>query len=55
MWSNPIVEILLGNLSLTNDERGVIQRALEKMVRERAGGGGVAKLTNPINIGMGTK
>ena len=55
VWSNPIVEILLGNLSLTNDERGVIQRALEKMVRERAGGGGVAKLTNPINIGMGTK
>ena len=55
VWSNPIVEILLGNLSLTNDERGVIQQALEKMVRERAGGSGVAKLTNPINIGMGTK
>lgn len=55
IWSNPIVTILLDSLSLTNDERDVIQRALEKMVRERAGGGDVAKLTNPINIGIGTK
>lgn len=55
VWSNPIVEILLDSLRLTNDERGVIQQALEKMVRERAGGSGVAKLTNSINIGVGTK
>jgi SAM-dependent methyltransferase len=55
VWSNPIVEMVLGSLSLTNDERGVIQQALEKMVRERAGGSGAAKLTNPINIGVGTK
>ncbi len=55
VWSNPIVETVLGSLSLTNEERGVIQRALEQMVRERAGGSGVATLTNPINIGMGTK
>jgi hypothetical protein len=33
----------------------VIQQALEKMVRERAGGKGATKLTNPINIGVGTK
>jgi hypothetical protein len=33
----------------------VIRQALEKMVRERAGGSGAAKLTNPINIGTGTK
>jgi hypothetical protein len=55
MWSNPIVEMVLGSLNLTNDEREVIQQALEKMVRERAGGRGAAKLTNPINIGVGTK
>ncbi|MGH7598847.1 MAG: SAM-dependent methyltransferase, partial [bacterium] len=55
VWSNPIVEMVLGSLNLTNDERGVIQQALEKMVRERAGGRGAAKLTNPINIGIGTK
>lgn len=55
VWSNPIVEMVLGSLNLTNDERGVIQQALEEMVRERAGGSGAAKLTNPIHIGIGTK
>ncbi len=55
VWSNPIVEMILGSLSLTNDERGVIQQTLEKMVRERGGGSGAAKLTSPINIGTGTK
>ncbi len=47
--------MILGSLSLTNDERGVIQQTLEKMVRERGGGSGAAELTNPINIGTGTK
>lgn len=55
MWSNPIVEMVLDSLNLTNGERGVIQQALEKMVRERAGVSGAANLTNPINIGVGTK
>jgi ubiquinone/menaquinone biosynthesis C-methylase UbiE len=55
VWSNPIVETVLGSLSLTDDERVVIQRALEKMVRERAGGSGPARLTNPVHIGVGTK
>lgn len=55
VWSNPIVEMVLDSLNLTNDERGVIQQALEKMVRKRAGSSGAAKLTNPINIGVGTK
>lgn len=31
-----------------------IQQTLEEMVRERAGGS-VAKLANPINVGLGTK
>jgi hypothetical protein len=55
VWSNPIVEMVLGGLNLTGDERGVIQQALEKLVRERARGSGPAVLTNPINIGIGTK
>jgi SAM-dependent methyltransferase len=55
IWSNPIVETVLAGLSLTSDERGLIQQALEKLVRERAGGHGPAVLTNPINIGVGTK
>ena len=54
VWSNPIVETVLGGLNLTDDERGVIRQALDKMVRERAGGA-PAKLTNPVNIGVGTK
>jgi hypothetical protein len=55
VWSNPIVEMVLASLSLTNDERGTIQQALERLVRERAGGSGPARLTNPIHIGIGTK
>ena len=55
VWSNPIVATVLGGLDLTHDETEVIQLALEKMVHERAAGHGVAKLTNPINIGVGTK
>jgi SAM-dependent methyltransferase len=55
VWSNPIVEIVLGSLGLTSDERRVVQQTLEKMVRARAGGGNVATLTNPINIGIGTR
>jgi ubiquinone/menaquinone biosynthesis C-methylase UbiE len=53
--SNPIVATVLGSLDLTQDERGSIQEALDRMVDERAGSNGPAVLTNPINIGIGTK
>jgi len=53
--SNPIVEMVLGELNLTTGDTEVIQKMLEKLVRERAGGDASAKLTNPINIGVGTK
>jgi ubiquinone/menaquinone biosynthesis C-methylase UbiE len=55
IWSNPIVETVLGSLGLTEGERSLIQQTLERMVRERAGPRGVAVLTSPINIGIGTK
>ena len=55
MWSNPIVEMVLGSLSLTNAERSVVQQTLEKMVRRRSGASNAAKLTNPVNIGVGIK
>jgi len=55
VWSNPIVETILGGLGLTSDERSVVQQTLEKMVRERAGGSNAARLTNPVNIGIGVK
>ena len=53
--SNPIVETVLDGLDLTSGERHTIQQALESLVRERAGNGGPALLTNPVNIGIGTK
>ena len=60
MWewlisSNPIAEAVLGELHLTSGERDEIEHALEGLVRERASGGGSARLTSPINIGHGTK
>lgn len=54
VWSNPIVESVLGCLNLTAEERVIVQRTLDRMVRERASDG-VARLTNPINVGIGTK
>jgi len=53
--SNPIVECVLSPLNLTNDETEVVKQALEKMVRDRAGSSGAARLVNPVNIGIGTK
>lgn len=56
VWSNPIVEMVLSEmLSLTSEERDVVKQTLDKMVRDRAGGGSAAKLSNPVNIGVGTK
>ena len=53
--SNPIVGMVLAELGLTNEQRTVVQQALDDMVRKRSGGSGPAVLTNPINIGIGTK
>lgn len=56
MCSNPIVENVLGGmLELTAEERATVRRELETLVRERAGGDGVARLRNPVNVGIGTK
>jgi hypothetical protein len=53
--SNPIVEMVLRDLKLSSDERQVVQHTLERLVRDRAADSGPASLTNPINIGIGTK
>ena len=53
--SNPIVEAVLAEVKLTKEQAAVVQQALDRMVRERAGGSGTAVLTAPINIGIGTK
>lgn len=53
--SNPVAEVVLEELNLTNGERAALPRALERLVRERANGRDRAVLTSPINIGIGTK
>ncbi len=53
--SNPIVGAMLGELSLTGEQLTVVRQTLEGSIRERAGESGPAVLTNPINIGVGTK
>jgi ubiquinone/menaquinone biosynthesis C-methylase UbiE/pimeloyl-ACP methyl ester carboxylesterase len=55
VWSNPLVETMLRMLDLTSEDTGVIKQTLEQLVRERAGGSGAARLTNPINVGIGMK
>jgi ubiquinone/menaquinone biosynthesis C-methylase UbiE len=53
--SNPVAEAILADQAVTNEERGILSQTLDRMVRERAAGSGLAKLTNAINIGVGTK
>ena len=52
--SNPIVDCVLSPLKLTTDERSLIKQSLDRLVRDRAGSGSAAKLTNPVHIGIGT-
>jgi SAM-dependent methyltransferase len=53
--SNPIAGAVLAEAKITKEQTGVVRQALERLVRERAGGSGTAILTIPINIGIGTK
>ena len=55
IWSNPLPEALLAGLTLTGDERATVQQTLDQLVRERAAGAGPARLSNPVNIGVGTR
>ena len=60
MWnwivnSNPLAGAVLGELQLAPQQIATIREALERMVRERAGGRETARLTSPINVGIGTK
>lgn len=55
VWSNPIVESILDELRVTQPERAAISQTMQSLVTERAGGKQAATLTNPVNIGVGTK
>ena len=51
--SNPVGRMLVADLS--EPQRADVRRVLDDMLRERTGEGGRAKLTNPINIGIGVR
>jgi ubiquinone/menaquinone biosynthesis C-methylase UbiE len=53
LGGNPIPSMLIADL--TDSQRDDIVRVLDGMVRERSDGEGVAVLTAPLNIGVGTK
>lgn len=58
MWdwvtnSNSIGAMLVADL--TTEQGAAVRQALDRMLGERAGETGPAVLTNPINIGIGTK
>jgi ubiquinone/menaquinone biosynthesis C-methylase UbiE len=53
--SNPIVSSVLGELRLTGAQTEQIREDLEKLIRQRAGASSHAELTNPVNVGVGTK
>jgi ubiquinone/menaquinone biosynthesis C-methylase UbiE len=53
--SNPIPGDILAQLHLTGEQTEIVQKALDRLVRERSQGNGAAVLTNPINIGVATK
>jgi hypothetical protein len=55
VWSNPIVETILGSVNVTGDERRTIEQAMNTRWAERAGSSSIARLAAPINIGWGTK
>lgn len=55
IWSNPIVESILGELAVTQAERAAIRETIHSLVDERADGREGATLTNPVNMGVGTK
>jgi ubiquinone/menaquinone biosynthesis C-methylase UbiE len=58
MWDwvlhgNPIPGMLVADL--TDEQQARLRQVLDGMLRERSGGNGPAVLTNPVNIGIGTK
>lgn len=51
--SNPIGAMLVADL--TEDQKAAVLHVMDGMIRERADGSGIAVLTHPVNIAIGTK
>jgi hypothetical protein len=52
-YGNPISDVILS--AVNEDQRARLREVLDGMLRERAGADGRALLTNPVNVGVGTK
>lgn len=55
LYSNPITEMVLAELNLTEDRQATLRQILDGMLRERSEQDGRTTLTNRVNIGLGTK
>jgi ubiquinone/menaquinone biosynthesis C-methylase UbiE len=60
MWDwvlhgNPIPGAMIAELNLSEERQASLRQILDGMLRERAGRDGRTTLTNPVNIGIGTK
>jgi len=55
VFSNPITEMILDDVGVSEADRARMRRALDRMIRDRADADGVALLTAPLNIGWGRK
>ena len=53
LGSNPIPNMLVSDL--TDDKKASVRAHIDERIRARANGAGVAVLTAPLNIGIGTK
>jgi ubiquinone/menaquinone biosynthesis C-methylase UbiE len=53
LYGNPIPGMLVADL--TDEQQARLRQVLDGMLRERSGGNGPPVLTNPVNIGVGTK
>ena len=54
LYGNPIPGMVIADLGLTGDQQARLREILDGMLRERAGRDGRARLTNRVNIGIGT-
>ena len=55
VFSNPITEMILDDVGVSEDDRARMRTELDRMIRDRANAAGVAVLTAPLNIGWGRK
>jgi hypothetical protein len=55
LYGNPIPQHIISELDLSPGQIKKVKEQLEAMIRERMGKNKYAILTNPVNIGIGTK